>query len=138
VFTRVTAEDTRLLSGSPVNAPIHLWHKKHPHDNQPCTTHWLCRKTFPGKRNYCSNKTHATARGNPSANTHKNGERKWITIWHDVIAWDKTADYAERNFVKGSKILVEGELTYRTYADQQGHTRYLTQITAKNLLNLDR
>lgn len=95
-------------------------------------------KHFPAKETSVQTKRLQLRVATHQQTRSKNGERKWTTIWHDVIAWDKTADYAERNFVKGSKILVEGELTYRTYEDQQGHTRYLTQITAKNLLNLDR
>lgn len=38
------------------------------------------------------------------------------TVWHDIIAFNETALYAERNFVKGSKIMVEGPLDYREYA----------------------
>lgn len=60
------------------------------------------------------------------------------TVWHDVVAWDQTADYAACNFVKGSKIMVEGVLIYRDYLDSQGHRRYVTEIKAQSLLNLDR
>src|SRR5687768_12679277 len=61
---------------------------------------------------------------------HKNeqGEKIHHTVWHDVVAWGGTAEYAERSFVKGSRILVEGCIEYRTYPDQEGHTRYITQI----------
>ena len=60
------------------------------------------------------------------------------TVWHDVIAWGGTALFAERNFVKGSRILVEGSIVYRTYVDHSGHMRYITQIKAHSLMNLDR
>jgi single-strand DNA-binding protein len=63
---------------------------------------------------------------------------KWETVWHDVVAWDNTAAYAERSFVKGSRIMVDGCITYRTYDDKQGHKRFVTQITAHSLMNLDR
>lgn len=66
------------------------------------------------------------------------GEKLWQTVWHDVVAWDKTAEYAERSFVKGSKIMVDGSIAYRTYPDNTGHIRYLTVITAHSLMNLDR
>ncbi len=66
------------------------------------------------------------------------GEKVYHTVWHDVVAWDSVADFAERNFVKGSRILVDGSITYRTYPDRQGHIRYITLITAKSLMNLDR
>lgn len=62
----------------------------------------------------------------------------YYTVWHDVVAWDKQAQQAERNFVKGSRILVEGFIVYRSYPDHSGHTRYVTEIRADNLINLDR
>jgi single-strand DNA-binding protein len=72
--------------------------------------------------------------------THKNKEGKvnYISTWHDVVAWDAVADYAAGNFVKGSRILVEGFIIYRTYPDLQGHLRYVTEIKATFLHNLDR
>lgn len=71
---------------------------------------------------------------------HKNtaGEKEWLTVWHDVVAWNNVAEYAERSFVKGSKIMVDGSLAYRTFPDTTGHIRYMTMITAHSLMNLDR
>ena len=66
------------------------------------------------------------------------GEPLYHTVWHDVVAWDQKAEHAERNFIKGSKILVEGVIDYRTYPDKSGHTRYITEIRADSLMNLDR
>ena len=45
------------------------------------------------------------------------------TIWHEVVAWDKIADLAERSFVKGSHIMVSGSLGYRKYVDKSGVLR---------------
>lgn len=61
-----------------------------------------------------------------------------LTVWHNIIAWDQTAAYAERSFVKGSRIIVDGSIRYRTYPDKTGHTRYVTEIKAHSLMNLDR
>jgi single-strand DNA-binding protein len=66
------------------------------------------------------------------------GEPLYHTVWHDVVAWDQKAEHAERNFIKGSRILVEGVIDYRTYPDKSGHTRYITEIRADSLMNLDR
>jgi single-strand DNA-binding protein len=70
----------------------------------------------------------------------KNGQegKKYGTTWHNVIAWDSGAEYAERSFVKGSRILVNGNLVYRTYPDAHNHIRYITEIRASELMNLDR
>lgn len=72
--------------------------------------------------------------------SHKNkqGEKVDHTVWHNIVAWDGTAEYAERSFVKGSKIMVDGSIEYRVFADKSGHTRYITQIKAHSLMNLDR
>jgi len=72
------------------------------------------------------------------ANKDKEGKVNYSSTWHDVIAWDEVAEYASRNFVKGSHILVQGSIIYRTYPDQHGHTRYVTEIKAASLKNLDR
>ena len=68
---------------------------------------------------------------------NENGNVK-VTTWHDVVAWEKNAEAAENNFIKGSHILVEGQIVYRTYEDHAGHTRYITEIKAQTLMNLDR
>ena len=67
-----------------------------------------------------------------------NGDKIDHTVWHNVVAWDGTAEYAEKSFVKGSKIMVDGSIEYRVYPDKAGHTRYITQIKAHSLMNLDR
>lgn len=60
------------------------------------------------------------------------------TTWHEVIAWNRLAEKVTGQFIKGSHILVEGSIEYRTYEDKAGHTRYITEIRASKLLNLDR
>lgn len=69
---------------------------------------------------------------------NKDGKVNYSSTWHDVVAWDEVAEYAQDNFVKGSRILVRGMIQYRTYADLHGHTRYVTEIKATSLQNLDR
>ncbi|MDB5230472.1 MAG: ssb [Chitinophagaceae bacterium] len=60
------------------------------------------------------------------------------TTWHEVVAFDKKSEMALNNFSKGSHVLVEGFIVYRTYLDRSGHTHYITQIRVKHFLNLDR
>jgi single-strand DNA-binding protein len=66
------------------------------------------------------------------------GEQKVNTVWHEVAAWNEVGQMAENSFVKGSHILVQGRLLHRTYLDQSGHVRYVTEIAADHLENLDR
>lgn len=70
--------------------------------------------------------------------TGKKGETIYYTTWHNVVAWNKIGEFAAGNFVKGSRILVQGSIVYRTYSDHHCHTRYITEIKAASLQNLDR
>ena len=65
-------------------------------------------------------------------------EKKIITTWHQVIAWDEVASFAERSFVRGSHILVNGELVYDDFKDSTGRACRYARVRAKSLLNLDR
>lgn len=69
---------------------------------------------------------------------NKGGSRVKVTTWHEVVAWEKKAEEVENNFIKGSHILVEGQIVYRSYPDLAGHVRYVTEIKAQTLMNLDR
>ena len=68
----------------------------------------------------------------------ESGKSVRITTWHAVVAWDNKAEEVENNFIKGSHVLVEGQIIYRTYPDIAGHLRYVTEIKAQTLMNLDR
>ncbi|QEC69358.1 single-stranded DNA-binding protein [Panacibacter ginsenosidivorans] len=60
------------------------------------------------------------------------------TAWHNILAWEKKADFAENNFLKGSHILIEGRIRYRNYKDKNGEPRHIAEIIAEMLMNLDR
>lgn len=60
------------------------------------------------------------------------------TTWHDVKAWDKLAETLPGQFMKGSHVMVEGIIEYRTFLDPIGHKRFVTEIKAISILNLDR
>lgn len=70
--------------------------------------------------------------------TYKNakGEKITETQWHNVIAWDKTADIVEKYFTKGLEVMVEGKLVNRNYTDKDGIKRYVTEVQANELLIL--
>ena len=65
-------------------------------------------------------------------------EKSYSTTWHNVVAWGEQAEYAGRNFVKGSKIMVEGRIEYGNFVGKDGKKRSTTHIRAHSLLNLDR
>jgi len=70
--------------------------------------------------------------------TYKNakGEKITDTQWHNVIAWNKTAEIAEMFLDKGKEVAIEGKLTTRSWDDEQGNKRYITEIVCSELLLL--
>ena len=68
----------------------------------------------------------------------KNAEGQKIkeTTWHNVVAWNGTADVAARFLKKGGQVAVEGRIVYRNYEDKNGVTRYVTEIVIHDLLFL--
>ncbi len=67
---------------------------------------------------------------------NKNGEVITDTQWHNVSAWGKLADLAQKTLDKGSKVSVEGKLQTRAYTDKDGNKRYFTEIVANEIVLL--
>ena len=61
----------------------------------------------------------------------KNGEKE--TDWLDVVAWRNTAEFVSKYFTKGRMAVVEGRLQTRTYEDNNGNKRKVTEIVADNV-----
>jgi single-strand DNA-binding protein len=70
--------------------------------------------------------------------TYKNskGEKVTDTQWHNVVAWNKTAEIIESYLDKGSEVMVEGKLTSRSYETDSGEKRYITEVVCNELLML--
>jgi len=70
--------------------------------------------------------------------SYKNGkgERVTETQWHNVIAWDKTAEIVEKYFTKGLEVMIEGKLVNRNYTDKDGVKRYVTEVQASEVMIL--
>ncbi len=68
--------------------------------------------------------------------TNAKGEKIIDTQWHNVIAWNKTAEMVEKYLVKGKEIAVEGKLTSRSYDDKDGTKKYITEIVCNEILFL--
>lgn len=58
-----------------------------------------------------------------------NGEQKEQTEWHNVVGWGKTAEIVEQlGICKGTSLYVEGELTNRSWTDNLGQKRSITEV----------
>lgn len=64
---------------------------------------------------------------------NKAGEFITETTWHNISAWGKQAEIAEKTFVKGSRVSIDGKITNRTYTDKEGNKRYFTEIVANEV-----
>ncbi|MBI1222753.1 MAG: single-stranded DNA-binding protein [Bacteroidetes bacterium] len=65
---------------------------------------------------------------------HKNeaGEKVEETQWHNLIAWGKQAEIADKYLKKGTEIAIEGKLTSRSYEDKEGNTKWVTEIIVRD------
>jgi single-strand DNA-binding protein len=70
--------------------------------------------------------------------TYRNakGEKVVETQWHNLIAWGKLAEIAEKYLQKGSEVALEGKLINRSYNDKEGNKKYVTEIQVNELLML--
>jgi single-strand DNA-binding protein len=64
------------------------------------------------------------------------GEKITETQWHNLIAWGKVADIAEKFLVKGSEVAIEGKLINRNYTDKEGNKKYVTEVQVNEVLML--
>ena len=67
----------------------------------------------------------------------KDGTRKELTEWHNLVCWRALADFAEKYLTKGRKIYVEGKLHTRTWDDDKGK-HYITEVYANTITLLDK
>ncbi len=60
------------------------------------------------------------------------------TEWHNIVCWRGLAQIAERFVKKGTLVYVEGKIRSRSYDDQNGIKRYITEVVADSLELLSR
>jgi len=64
------------------------------------------------------------------------GERRQTTEWHNVVLWRGLAEISEKYLKKGNQVYIEGKLRTRSWQDQEGNTRYTTEVIADNMTML--
>lgn len=65
------------------------------------------------------------------------GEKKEDKCFVDCVSFGKTAEAASQYITKGSKIYVEGRLSYRTWEAEGGGKRSKHEIVAEKIVFLD-
>jgi single-strand DNA-binding protein len=68
--------------------------------------------------------------------TYRNaqGEKVTETTWHNLVAWGKVAEIAEKYLTKGKEVAVEGKLINRSYTDKDGNKKYVTEVEVNEIL----
>jgi single-strand DNA-binding protein len=70
--------------------------------------------------------------------TNKNGEKVTQTEWHNIVMWRGLAKVAENYVKKGMQLYIEGSIRTRSWDDQDGNKKYITEIMATNMQMLGR
>ena len=68
----------------------------------------------------------------------RSGNLQEHTEWHSIVVWRNTADVVEKYVKKGTQVYIEGRLRSRSWDDQSGNKRYVTEIVADTLQLLGR
>jgi single-strand DNA-binding protein len=70
----------------------------------------------------------------------KNKEGEWEdkTQWHTIVAWNKTADLCNKLLVKGTEVILQGELQNDEYKDKNGNKRTATKIVVREFMVVNR
>ena len=64
-------------------------------------------------------------------------EKKERTEWHNIVAWNKLADFATEYLQKGQLIFIEGKLQTRTYKDKDDVQHWKTEIVVNVITPLE-
>ena len=62
----------------------------------------------------------------------RNGQVVNNTEWHNIVSWNH-AELCEKYVQKGSQLYIEGKLRTRSWDDQSGNKRYVTEILAETI-----
>lgn len=65
------------------------------------------------------------------------GDRREITEWHRIVAFNRLAEIAGDYLHKGSRVYLRGRLRTRKWQGQDGQDRYTVEILADQLVMLD-
>lgn len=67
--------------------------------------------------------------------TGQSGERE--TDFINIVVWRKQAENVKNYITQGSQVAIDGRIQTRSYDDQNGQKRYVTEVVADNVQFLD-
>lgn len=55
------------------------------------------------------------------------------TEWHNIVLWKRQAEVAGEYLKKGMMVYIEGRIQTRSWEDDQGQKRYMTEIVGERM-----
>jgi single-strand DNA-binding protein len=55
------------------------------------------------------------------------------TEWHNIVMFDRLAEIANEYLRKGRTVFIEGRIQTRSWEDQNGNKRYITEVVASSM-----
>jgi single-strand DNA-binding protein len=68
---------------------------------------------------------------------NEKGEYVKNTSWHNIVAWGRNAELMAKILTKGAKVAINGTLNYRSYQDNAGMTKYITEILVYDFMRIN-
>ncbi len=63
------------------------------------------------------------------------GSKVETTMWHNIVAWGKLAEIAEKFLKKGQEVAIAGKLVHRSF-EKDNEKRYVTEINLQEVVML--
>ena len=63
---------------------------------------------------------------------YRNKDGEYEADFINCVAWKNSAEFISKYFKKGQQIGVQGELQARKWSDDEGKTRYATEVIVRN------
>jgi len=67
---------------------------------------------------------------------NREGQRQEQTDWHRIVVWGKPAELCGEYLSKGRQVYIEGRLQTRSWEDDKGQKRYVTEVVALQVIFL--
>ncbi len=67
---------------------------------------------------------------------NKDGVKEERTEWHRVVAWRRLAEICHEYLRMGTHVYIEGKLQTRSWEDQNGQKRFMTEIVTAEMVIL--
>lgn len=68
-----------------------------------------------------------------AVNRKYNKDREQEADFISCVAWQKAAEFVANYFTKGKQMALEGRLQVRTYDDNEGQRRWVTEVIAEQI-----